>query len=249
MVEQIRAAGGEIYAITSEPQRLADQAKASWDLNYEAIGDPHHEISGACRERGLLEIYVNERTELLVSAAGKIGNTGDEKTVKYSHPKGYFQPGVLALAADGGVLYRWRGTPTRRNMGGATERPTAEYVFEQVEQARAAAEASGQTANAELDLKPKLDSRGIPWPLFVSLLVANGWFIRPKPFPYIKGGPPVQQRARWALARIPFFLGAWVLAFTQMPGWIAGAAFVGWAAWLTPKIRVLGNQFQNIKTA
>ena len=87
MVEQIRAAGGEIYAITSEPQRLADQAKASWDLNYEAIGDLHHEISGACRERGLLEIYVNERTELLVSAAGQSGNTGDEKTVKYSHSK------------------------------------------------------------------------------------------------------------------------------------------------------------------
>jgi hypothetical protein len=53
-----------------------------------------------------------------------------------------FQPGVLSLASDGRVLYRWRGRPTRKNMGGATERPTAEHVFNRVSSALAAASSS-----------------------------------------------------------------------------------------------------------
>ena len=40
VVEKIRAAGGEVYAITSEPQHLADQAHEHWELNFENIGDP-----------------------------------------------------------------------------------------------------------------------------------------------------------------------------------------------------------------
>ena len=34
-----------------------------------------------------------------------------------SHPKGYFQPGVLALSQQGRVLYRWRCRPSRQNVG------------------------------------------------------------------------------------------------------------------------------------
>ena len=46
-----------------------------------------------------------------------------------SHPKGYFQPGVLALSREGRVLYRWRCRPTRQNVGGASGRPTTRYAF------------------------------------------------------------------------------------------------------------------------
>jgi len=56
---KVRTAGGEIYAISSEPQSLADRACASWSLDFEAIGDPHHEIAGVCRERGWLDLIVN----------------------------------------------------------------------------------------------------------------------------------------------------------------------------------------------
>ncbi|MDX1736556.1 MAG: hypothetical protein R3228_19410, partial [Halioglobus sp.] len=79
------------------------------------MGDPHHEIATACRERGWLDIIVNPKTDLFEK----------DETSNFSHPKGYFQPGVLAIDDAGRVLYRWRGIPTRRNMGGATERPTA----------------------------------------------------------------------------------------------------------------------------
>ena len=233
VVDQIRQAGGEIYAITSEPQRLASRAQDEWEFGFESVGDPHHEISDACRVRGFLELFVNDKTDLI--RLDKI----------FSHPKGYFQPGVLALDATGRVLYRWRSRPTRKNMGGATERPTAGHVFENVSRALAVPASSAETAHAELDTRPKLDSRALPWPLFVLLLLANGWFIRPRPFPFLSGGPSVQQRARRALVRIPFFVAAWGVALALLPKWWVGVAFVAWAAWVTPGIRFLGSQFQN----
>ena len=57
--QAIRSAGGEIYGITSEPQTLASEAAESWELDFPLIGDPHHEIADACRERGWLDLYVN----------------------------------------------------------------------------------------------------------------------------------------------------------------------------------------------
>lgn len=233
MVDKIRAAGGEVYAVTSEPQRLATLAKNDWELNFETVGDPHHEISGACQDRGWLELIVNTEVGITALQADSI----------YSHPKGYFQPGVLALNSSGRVLYRWRGVPTRKNMGGATERPTAEHVFENLSRALE----NPTTTDAEPDLKPKLDSRGIPWPLFMTLLLANGWFIKPRPFPYIQGGPSVNTRAKRALMRMPFFFGSLMLAFALLPtGWV-GVALLAYGLWLTPHFRYIGSQFQNVK--
>jgi hypothetical protein len=101
VAERVRAAGGEIYAITSEPQTLASRAAREWRLDFETAGDPHQEIVGACREHGWLDLFVNERVEFLqASTRGR--------DFEPSHLKGYLQPGVLALAGDGRVLYRWR---------------------------------------------------------------------------------------------------------------------------------------------
>lgn len=208
-------------------------AEDDWELNFETVGDPHHEIWATCVDRGWLELIVNPDTRVL----------SDREDSMYHHPKGYFQPGVLALDSAGSVLYRWRGIPTRSNMGGATERPTANHVFDNLSLALA----SPGSGDAAPDLKPKLDSRGLPWPLFVSLLVANGWFIKPKPFPHISGGPSVKRRARSALLRMPIFLGAWIMAFTLLPTVWVGAALLGWAAWLTPHIRFINAKFQSVK--
>ena len=151
----------------SEPQRLADAAKSEWELNFETVGDPHQEIAEQCKERGWLELFVNTKTSFITNT--------DERL---SHPKGYFQPGVLGIDSNKRILYRWRSVPTRANIGGASERPTASYVYQQI------AVSLDQTDNikdAVLDNEPELDSKGRPFPVFVALLMANGWFIRPVP--------------------------------------------------------------------
>ena len=230
--ERIRAAGGEIYAITSEPRALASQAQQEWAFGFEAIGDPHHEISGACRDRGWLELFVNDKM-------GFLRASGDWQP---QHPKGYFQPGVLAVASSGRVLYRWRGVPSRKNMGGAAERPTPGHVFASLSRAL---EAPSDAPDAPFDEAPPVDVRGLPWPLFVALLVANGWFVWPRGFPHRENGPSAQRRVLGAMARIVAFVSAWVAAFLWLPTLWAAAALVLWATWIARGIRFIHVEFQN----
>ena len=236
VVDSIRAAGGEIYAVTSEPQSLADRARETWELNFQTVGDPHHEISETCRERGWLELFVNEHDRFLRHSGDGLLDWTPE------HPKGYFQPGVLVLGKGGRVLYRWRGVPTRRNMGGATERPTAEHAWSHVQEALVTA-----TGDAALDSDPKLDSRGAPWPVFVAALIANGWFIRPRGFAATETGPSVQKRFRRVLVRQLAFAGGWIAAFAYLPTLPVALVLAGWIAWIVPQVQLVNREFQNVK--
>jgi hypothetical protein len=230
---KVRTAGGEIYAISSEPQALAGRAATEWNLDFDSVGDPHHEISGACRERGCIDLFVNEKLEFLQASVGEALDWAP------SHPKGYFQPGVLALNGDGRVLYRWRGVPTHKNMGGATERPTAEHVWDAITRAL---EDSAEVADAPLDTDPPLDSSGIPWPIFASLLIANGWFTNARGF----------KSARHVLiagVRLLAFATAWIVAFAWLPTLLVAAALACWVAYITPKVRWVGREFQDVSAS
>ena len=237
VIEQIRAAGGEVYGVTSEPQRLASRAQSEWELDFECVGDPHQEVSATTSDRGWLEIFVQTRLDFLRKSA-----PGFEPT----HPKGYFQPGVLVLSREGRVLYRWRSVPSRKNVGGAMVRPRAEHVWTSVQ----AALADGPEAkDVAYDEKPEMDSAAAPWPLFVALLIANGWFLRPLAFAQKKNGPTPQQRIKKAMVRLGLFVALWVAAFATLPTIPVAAVLVGWIAWITPKVRWLNLEFQNLEGA
>jgi len=230
VAEKVRAAGGQIYAISSEPQALADRAARDWKLGFETVGDPHHEIADTCRERGWVDLFVNERLDFLLAS------TSQAADFEPSHPKGYFQPGVLALTVAGRVLYRWRGVPTHSNMGGATERPTAAHVWSSVERALEAGDADG---DAQHDTAPPLDSRGVPWPVFASLLIANGWFMRAQ-------GLPSARHAKIAGLLLLVFVVAWLVAFAWLPTLPVAVALAGWVAFIIPKVRWVGREFQHV---
>jgi hypothetical protein len=96
------------------------------------------------------------------------------------------------------------------------------------------------------DDKPVLDGESIPWPLFVSLLLANGWFLRPVPFDQQVGGAPIAARLLKAGIRIPIFAAAWVAAFSVLPLWVPTLALAGWIAKITPGVRIINRRFQNV---
>ena len=177
-----------------------------------------------------LDLYVNQSLEFLLDSARE---TNDDFVP--THPKGYFQPGILALTSDRRVLYRWRSVPGRKNIGGATRRPTPQYVWKEIEQARAAGD-----ADAALDANPELDAPAAPWPLFVSLLLANGWFVRPRAFRDPKTMLPRAQK------RLLGFLAAWGAAFAFLPTLPVALAAIGYAAYITPKVRWLNKEFQSV---
>ena len=234
VVDAIRAAGGEIFAITSEPQSLAANAQEHWETGFDHIGDPHQEILSECKERGWLSLFVAEWGEGGFIASGRNW---------MSHPKGYFQPGVLALSGEGRVLYRWRCRPNRQNVGGAVARPTAPHVWANVE---AALQRPADAPDVPHDDAPVLDTRPISWPVFIALLISNGWFLRPVPFDQRTGKDTVPTRQRNALLRIPLFVAAWIAAFAYLPLWLVSLALAGWVAKITPGVRMVNARFQNV---
>jgi hypothetical protein len=232
-VDAVREAGGEIFAVTSEPQSLARNAQDDWETGFEHVGDPHQEILAQCSDRGWLSLFTNDWGDDLVA--------GDLDWV--SHPKGYFQPGVLALTSEARILYRWRCRPTRQNVGGAIVRPTAPHVWNSV---RAALAESADAPDVPHDDNPEYDAKPVPWPLFVSMLFANGWFMRPVPFYQRVDGPTSRERQQRAMRRIPFFFAGWVAAFVFLPLWIPTVALVGWIAKITPGVRIVKARFQEV---
>ena len=221
---KVRAAGGEVYAITSEPQHLADQAHDHWQLNFENVGDPHQEISKTCSERGWLTLYAN-RGDL------EFLRRGADWTVE--HPKGYFQPGVLALTSEARVLYRWRSVPSAENLNGTVARPTPRHVWAAIESSLG----DDSAGDAAHDDNPEIDQAPPPRLLFITALIANGWFLRVKSFAYSPGVRSVPARFATAYARWLLFLGVWVAAFVALPVSIAGLALAAWVLWIVRDVR------------
>ncbi len=225
VVEEIRAAGGEIYAITSEPQHLADEAHAHWELNFENIGDPHQEIPKTCSERGWLTLYANKGNLEFLRRGAKW---------KVEHPKGYFQPGVLALTESGRVLYRWRSVPSAANLNGTVARPTARHAWGAIERSLAAGDTAADVAH---DDQPEIDSPPPPRPLFVAALIANGWFVGVKSFAYSPGVDSVPKRFAVAYSRWLLFIAVWAAALFFLPLAPVAFAFACWVAWIVRDTR------------
>jgi hypothetical protein len=230
-LEEIRAAGGQVFGITSEPHSLAVEAESAWDMSIQVIGDPHHEIRKDLKARGWLDIFFNEDY-------GHLRNRGWA-----DHPHGYYQPAVIAVDKTQRVLYRWRCVPKYSNMSGAGGRPEARYTWDQI----AAAQSSDQSADEipDMDQDPLLGSKDLSWPKFLLILIAHGWFLRPKAFPLLREGDKDLVTPKQALRRWYFFAAAWLLALVTLPIiWVAGAMVV-WLAALTPGLIEIHRQFQN----
>ena len=229
VVERIRAAGGEIYAITSEPQHLADQAHEHWALDFENVGDPHQEISRTCSERGWLTLY---------ASAGKLEFLQRGTDWDVEHPKGFFQPGVLSLTSTGRVLYRWRSVPSDENLQGAFRRPTPEHAWNAIESSLAAGEAAG---DAEHDEDPVLDHDPPPRAIFIASVIANGWFVGVKSFAYSPGVNSASSRFGFVGYRWLLFLAFWATALALLPKIPVGLALAGWIFWIARDIRRVLN--------
>jgi hypothetical protein len=225
VVEKIRAAGGEVYAITSEPQNLADQAHEHWELNFENVGDPHQEVSQTCSERGWLTVYANRGDLEFLRRGAKW---------EVEHPKGYFQPGVLALTGQGRVLYRWRSVPSDENLGGTVARPTASHVWDHIEASLNAGDGVGDAAH---DDNPVIDQAPPPRLVFYAALIANGWFLQVKSFAYSPGVGSIASRFRTAFLRWILFFLFWFGASFSLPAPLVATAFAGWLIWIVRDLK------------
>ena len=202
MVDAIRAAGGEVYAVTSEPQALASRAQEEWELSFKCVGDPHQEIAYAARQEGMLDLQIGEVGDFLTR----------DTPWSVCHPKGFYQPGVLALNSER-LLYRWQSIPKRENMAGAGDRPLETYVWQEIQ----AALDEKLATDAPLDATPLTSGKLPPFFIFSLMLMAHGWFLRPKAFTYQGDGVNPMQHFPIVLFRLLVFVGCWMAAFMLLP--------------------------------
>ena len=215
---------------------MADQAHDDWELSFESIGDPHQEISRTCSEKGLLTLYAN---------VGSLSFLQSGVNWKIDHPKGFFQPGVLVLTKQYRVLYRWRSVPSGENLNGTTMRPTAAHVWEKT---RRSLETGDSAVDASLDDNPVVDQNPPPLFLFFAAIVANGWFVKPKPFVYEPGMEPISSRFQKAISRWILFFSVWIIALSILPTTWVGGAFGAWLVWaifnLRSTMKQMGRQVE-----
>ena len=156
----------------------------------------------ACAQRGWLNIFFNENS----------GHLSNRKWT--SHPKGYYQPGVLAIHKSGRVLYRWRCVPKYSNMAGAGSRPEALYTWEAIR------DNLNADIDAPLDVDPLLPYQPQSWPRFLLGMTAHGWFLRPKVFRSREGDKPSADPEKM-MRRVWGFLAMWLVFLVTLPtAWV-----------------------------
>ncbi len=228
MLADIRAAGGEVYGITSEPHSLAVEAESAWGISIPVIGDPHHEIREDLKSRGWLTIFYNT----------DYGHLRERDWV--SHPKGYYQPAVIAIDKSRRVLYRWRCVPKYSNMSGAGARPDARYTWERVRSAMSCVK-----RDVELDEEPLMGTKDLSWFKFLLIMIGHGWFLRPKAFPLRRDGCKDKVSPNKVMRRWWLFLILWAMALVALPvSWVGAAALI-WTVSLLPGLYEIHRQFQN----
>ena len=227
VLDEIHKAGGEVFGVSSEPQTLASEAEKEWETGFPVVGDPHHEVRETCSDRGWLDVFYNEDS----------GHLRERKWA--SHPKGYYQPAVVAIHKSGRILYRWRCVPRFSNMNGAGARPEATYIWEKMQ---ASLE---ETEDAALDTDPQMGSKDVSWFKFMLMLTAHGWFIRPKAFPLGREGDKHSTDPRKMLGRIYGFLALWLVLFLMLPLKWFGLAVLTWLVVLAPGLVEIHRQFQH----
>ena len=226
-MDEIRAAGGEVYGITSEPHSLASEAEEAWQMTIPVIGDPHHEIRQDLKNRGWLDVFYNRDFGHL------------RKREWADHPNGYFQPAVLAADKNQRVLYRWRCVPKYSNMSGAGARPDARYTWDKIKAQQA------DKGDALPDIAPKLGAPDLSWFQFLLILSAHGWFVRPRAFPLLRDGGKDQVTPKDAMRRAYIFIAIWMIALVALPSVWVGVAALAWLAGFTPGLIEIHRQFQN----
>ena len=227
VLDEIHQAGGEVFGVSSEPQTLATEAEKEWETQFPIVGDPHHEIREACSERGWLDVFYNEDA----------GHLRERKWA--SHPKGYYQPAVVAVHKTGRILYRWRCVPKFSNMNGAGARPEAAYTWEKI---KASLE---DTEDAALDINPVMGSKEVGRFRFMLILTAHGWFIRPKAFPLAREGDKESASPASMMRRIYGFVALWLVLLLILPIKWFGIAVLAWLVVLTPGLIEIHRQFQH----
>lgn len=123
---EIKAAGGQILVVTSESQKYANEANKKWKLpSLQILGDPSCSLARHLKASGLLDVFISV-PELAT----------DEWTARhpymFAYTNGCAQPSTLVVSREKQVWFSHAVIPSRKNGGGAVDRPILSDVWREV---------------------------------------------------------------------------------------------------------------------
>jgi len=99
-----------------------------------------------------------------------------------------------------------------------------------------------------LDETPPLDGKPPPFALFSLILMAHGWFLRPRAFTYQGNGEDPLKRFPMVMLRLVVFIALWIGAFALLPTLWVGVALAIYLPVAIRGIRSVYTTFQNETT-
>ena len=124
-------------------------------------------------------------------------------------------------------------------MSGAGGRPAARYVWNQIQSRLAGG------PEPPLDDSPEFAGNQLSWPRFLFILLAHGWFLRPKAFPLARPGDKPGANSAKMMRRLVGFVAAWVAAFALLPTTWVALALGAWGIAMIPGLIEIYRQFQH----
>jgi len=191
--------GGEIVGLTGDSQANANAAKIAWGVDFPLLADPSCQLAMLFNERAWI-VSVIEHPDI----------ESTKKFLNMSFEVGMLQPGAVALRGpvddvtpadhrdeivddrgdDAGwaaitkepeVLLTWGSVPTAANVNGAVNRLKASDAVAAVRASLAGDLSLARPATDQgKGSRHPMDNPSLP--LFYALLMANGNFVKPRPF-------------------------------------------------------------------
>jgi len=202
--------------MSSQGQKEANKIVESWGINFPVIGDPSLTFVKTINEKGWIKSYILESVPDNLT-----------KLIGYSYENGLVQPGVIALQGSVSlslsskgkekkpkVLLSWGLVPTEENKQGAVNRLSAGKSWKGIKESL-----SGNYEYSHPDIVQKNKGEPqVPTFLFLSLVMANGNFLKPKAFTFDSNGKgDIMKLAKLAFAKLLFVMVATGVGFWRNP--------------------------------
>lgn len=129
----MRAAGGCVFAVTSEPQRLADQARVNWRLSFPVYGDPTHTLGRHLISKNLVPGLIIMDQQQLAQEPARTQRWYANHPFMKKYNDGCAQPAIAVLQQGSGgqpfVAFSAAVHPNANNGFGAADRPNPRQLW------------------------------------------------------------------------------------------------------------------------
>lgn len=131
MIDEIKAAGGQVLVFTCESQYYADYAHKKWEITKDVrfTGDPAVSLARYLKGSSLLDVFISVPDEVHEPWTAR-------HPYMCTYTNGCAQPAYLIISKEREVWFTYTTVPDMTNAGGATKRPYLSDIWGEIKRAK-----------------------------------------------------------------------------------------------------------------